>query len=122
MNTLETVKSLCSALENKKAPQVSLFDLEGRNPFVDYVVLVLCKNPIHCRALAKEVQDQIVASRETLNDDFYAKARITGSVESGWLIVDLNAVIVHILLEELNDYYQLETLFKSPPILYHTST
>jgi ribosome-associated protein len=38
--------------------------------------------------------------------------------DSGWLLLDCGSIIVHIMLEELRSFYELEKLWFDAPIIY----
>ena len=41
----------------------------------------------------------------------------TGMPESGWLIIDIQGVMIHLFDEDRRSYYDLESLWKDAPIL-----
>ena len=45
------------------------------------------------------------------------RAIVEGEPESGWVLVDLGDIIVHIFSPEQRDYYQLEELWADAPIV-----
>lgn len=45
--------------------------------------------------------------------------RWEGVMNSGWLILDLGSIVVHILGDEERDRYQLEDLWGKDAIIYH---
>ncbi len=64
------------------------------------------------RALADAVM-------ETAHKEFHAQARSVGRSESGWILVDLGPVIVHILSPDRREYYNLEEFWKEAKVLVH---
>lgn len=42
---------------------------------------------------------------------------VEGSEKSGWVLIDLGDVVVHLFETKLRDYYQLERLWKDAPTI-----
>ncbi len=60
------------------------------------------------------IRDELL---ETLKHNGTKSAIAEGTAESGWVLVDFGAVIVHIFSPEQRAYYQLEELWKDAPIV-----
>jgi ribosome-associated protein len=43
-------------------------------------------------------------------------ARVSGDAESAWIVVDFGDVIAHIFLPEAREYYDIEELWRNPPV------
>ncbi len=43
--------------------------------------------------------------------------KVEGSEKSGWVLIDLGEVVVHLFEAKLRDYYQLERLWKDAPTI-----
>ena len=54
---------------------------------------------------------------KTLKKAGSKRATVEGEPESGWVLVDLGDVIVHIFSPEQRDYYKLEELWAKAPIV-----
>jgi len=48
----------------------------------------------------------------------HAKGRMEGELSSGWLVLDLGDVVVHIFLPELRERYALEDLWSDAARLF----
>jgi ribosome-associated protein len=96
-------KDCANVLVNKKALDVLLMDLKEINSYLDYFIIATGNSHIHCTALAKEIQK------------FFNEINYTGiarpRLDTGWIALDYNDIIVHIFTRELRDYYQLEKLW-----------
>lgn len=104
-NSLELVKLCCRALDEKKAGDVRVLDVSAQSSITDYLVLATGTSDPHLRALRVELEKAIDASRN----------RIVGmetSQESGWLVIDVFDVMVHIFTAENREKYGLENLWK----------
>lgn len=102
---LELVKLCCRALDEKKAGDLRVLDVREQSSITDYLVVATGTSEPHLRALRVELEKVIDASG----------ARIIGQElrqESGWLVVDVFDVMVHLFLPESRKKYQLENLWK----------
>lgn len=85
-----------------------LLDLRPLAAFADYFVIATAVNARHTRALV-----------ETLNKELRSEGvrseHQEGGLDSGWVLLDYGAVVVHIFSPELRDYYALEELWREAP-------
>jgi len=104
-NSLELVKLCCRALEEKKAEDLRVLDVSDQSSITDYLVLATGTSDPHLRALRVELEKVIDATSN----------RIVGmetSQESGWIVIDLFDVMVHIFTPANRAKYGLENLWK----------
>ncbi|OUX38558.1 MAG: ribosome silencing factor [Kiritimatiellaceae bacterium TMED266] len=99
------IKRITSYLDDKKAINIQILDLKDISTVSDYFILATGANKPHLKALFEGLQLQLKADGLT---DFHR----TGISESGWLILDIQGVMVHIFDEEIREYYDLENLWK----------
>jgi ribosome-associated protein len=103
--TLELVKLCCRALEDKKAGDLRVLDVSAQSSITDYLVIATANSAPHLRALRVELEKVIDAT----------KTRIVGietSLESGWTVVDVFDLMIHIFSEDKRTQYGLENLWK----------
>jgi ribosome-associated protein len=104
-NSLNLVKLCCRALEEKKAGDLRVLDVSDQSSITDYLILATGTSDPHLRALRVELEKEIDASSN----------RIVGmetSQESGWIVIDIFDVMVHIFTAENRAKYGLENLWK----------
>ena len=103
--SLELVKLCCHALDEKKAQDLRVLDVSAQSSITDYLVLATVNSEPHLRALRIELEKAVDA----------AKTRIVGienAQESGWTVVDLFDVMVHLFVADRRSHYGLENLWK----------
>ena len=110
MNPLELAHTVVEALEDKKAENIVLIDLQNIAMFTDYFVICNGTSDRMLDALADGVIEKV---RETHG----LKTRPQGQSSSGWVVVDLGSVIIHCFAPEMRDFYKLEELWKEGKIL-----
>ena len=91
--------------DDKKGEDPALIKLPETSGVADYFVLATANSDPHLQALANHIERQV---RETF------EIRVISGDEGnpgGWVLLDFNTVIVHLMLPEIRDKYQLETLW-----------
>jgi ribosome-associated protein len=109
---LALARSLVRTLEDKKAEEILLLDVQGYCSFADYFIICSGSSDRMLRALMESVV-------ETAHKDHRAHARTEGRSESGWILVDIGPVIAHILSPDRREYYNLEGFWKEAKVLVH---
>lgn len=88
-----------------------MLDLRALNTIADYFVVCTGGSERQLRALVEAIESQI----ETELD---REARIEGTPETGWILLDYGDVVVHIFSVALRDYYRIERLWsKAIPVV-----
>jgi len=100
---IDIAKNCAKVLAGKKAEDILLMDLREINSYLDYFIICTGNSHIHCTALAKEIQKYF----KEINFKGLANPRL----DTGWIALDYNEIVVHIFTGELRDYYQLERLW-----------
>jgi ribosome-associated protein len=90
-------------LEDKKALDTVILDLAPVNPYFEYFIITTGGSMVHCRALAKDLQRYFA--------ELGRKERSRADLDSPWIILDYDDIIVHVFTEETRAYYQLEKLW-----------
>lgn len=98
------LQHICETLDKHGGKNIQTLPIP--TPFLaDFFVLATCTSQRHIKTLAEHVQKSLKSTRK--------KARITTDPESGWGLVDLNDIIVHLFLEDARAHYNLEDLWCS---------
>jgi len=104
-DALELVKLCCRVLDEKKAGSLYVLNVSEQSSITDYLVLATATSEPHLRALRVELEKAIDAT----------KTHIVGmetAQESGWLVIDLFDVMIHLFLPETREHYGLERLWR----------
>jgi len=101
----EAIKKLAlKALDELKAENVVVLDVRKQSSFTDFMVFASGKSTRHVKSIANEVIDAAKkASQPPLG--------IEGEDVGEWILVDLGDVIVHIMLPDTRQFYELEKLW-----------
>ena len=107
--TTALLRTLITALEDKKAENLKVLSVGGVSDITDYLVLATGNSEPHLRALRIEAEKVLDA----------AKARIagmdSGGFNSGWTVVDAYQIMAHFFTAEQRENYALEKLWKDAP-------
>lgn len=101
----DLARRIVDLLADRQAEDVLLLDIRQVASFADYFVIATAINNRQMRALVELVDTQL---RE---EDIKPHHR-EGGINSGWILVDYGAIILHIFSPELRGYYALEELWK----------
>ncbi|MDR9432251.1 MAG: ribosome silencing factor [Spiribacter sp.] len=95
---------VAEALDDMKAVDPTIIDVHGRTSITDYMAFATGNSRRHVRSIAEAVLD---SARE-----FGLKPMgIEGLEGSEWVLVDLGDVVVHVMLEDVRDFYRLERIW-----------
>ena len=111
LEAIEVARRVVAAASEKKATDIVLLDARGVCSFTDYLVLCNAESSKQSEAIFREI-GQLLKKQGILPH------HCEGTVDSGWLLIDLNDVIVHIFAPEERERYQLDRLWeRAIPIL-----
>lgn len=111
MEPLELARSLVNALEDKKAEDIVLLDVQGHAMFTDYFVICSANSERQLNALAEAV-DETARKKHRLKSP-----RQEGHPSSGWVLLDFGNVVVHAFAAEQRKRYRLEELWQAGQII-----
>lgn len=103
----ELTKLVLNDLDQMKALDVKVLDVRGKTSITDLMIIATGTSTRHVKAMANSV---VIASRAAGHPPLGTEGE--GSME--WMLVDLNDVIVHVMLSETREFYNLEKLWEVP--------
>lgn len=107
MTSKTIAERIAKVLDDHKAEDIMTIDVRERTPFTDYIVIATAGNERALNALSNNVND-------ALEEDGVEIRLTDGEVESGWIVVDVGEVMVHLFLEFRRKEYGLEELLAKP--------
>ena len=110
METLELVKKVVEALEDKKAEDITVIDIHGISSIADYFVIANGSNA-----------NQLSAMQDAVDEAMYTNGvhskQIEGNSNSTWILMDYQDIIVHLFSKEDRLFYDLERIWKDGKII-----
>jgi ribosome-associated protein len=104
MTSLEKAKAAVKALDDKKASNIELLDVSDQTSLSDYFVIASCQSTVQVRACVDEVDEQL----EELG---YVPLHKEGYSTGSWVLMDYGDVIVHVMQQEIREFYGIERLW-----------
>ncbi len=101
---------LCVELaENRKGENPLVLDVRKLTSVTSFFVVVTGTSDPHLRAIRDEIVTQLQEQHEL------KPLAVDGELRSSWVVLDYSDVIVHLLLKETREKYDLESLWGDAP-------
>lgn len=113
MNNLtgkEMAAIACSALEDKKALDIKVLDIEKVTSIADYFIIASGTNINQVQAMADNVDEMLTKSGCN-------PKQIEGYHGASWILMDYGDLVIHIFDEENRKFYDLERIWRDGSIV-----
>jgi ribosome-associated protein len=105
LQSIDVARLAVEAASDKLADNIVMLDTKQVCSFADYFVICTGDNPRQIEAIRQEIRDK-------LKRDDIITFHIEGTADSGWILLDLGDVVVHIFSPSQRDYYRLDELWQ----------
>jgi ribosome-associated protein len=106
IKTIDKALEAARAALEKKGTNLSIIDVEGRCSYADALLIASATNERQAAAIADSVEDNLRG---------HDVRPLTREGRGGWLLIDYGDLVVHVFVDELRAYYDLERLFSDAP-------
>ena len=107
MGPEKLAKTAVAALEDIKGRDIVVFNVTKRTALFDKVIIASGDSNRQVRALANNVCEEVKKGGGRV-------LSIEGAQTGEWVLVDLGAVIVHVMQPAIRQYYNLEEIWGTP--------
>ena len=102
----ELAVACAKAADETKAENIRVWDMRGLSNLTDYMVVCSGTSMPQLRAILRDVAGKVEEEHGVKT------AHAEGKADSRWVVLDYIDVMVHVMHQELRDYYGLEDLWK----------
>jgi ribosome-associated protein len=95
---------IIASLEDDKAIDLSIIELEGKSSLADFMVVVSGRSQRHVGAMADHLMDKLKA-------EGFAREKPEGLPDANWVVIDAHDVIVHLFRPDVRGFYNLEKMW-----------
>ena len=95
------------ALDELKAQSIKCMDVRHLTSVTDVMVIATGRSDRHVRALAESIVENCKRAGEP-------PLGVEGQDAGEWVLVDLSDVVVHVMLQRVREFYNLEKLWDIP--------
>lgn len=99
------LKIITDSLDDMKAEDVVVIDLEGKTSIASYMVVASGNSNRHVASIAQKIEENLKAAGH--------KSASEGAEKADWVLIDAFDVIVHIFRPEVREFYNLEKMWQS---------
>jgi ribosome-associated protein len=93
------IEKITQTLDTHKAEAIEVFDLKGKDYFVDYAIIASSLGQKHTIALLDHLK------RELKPEETFVYVEES----SDWVVIDLGDILIHIMTPEYRVKYDMET-------------
>ena len=104
MNVKEKVEIIKNALDDKKASNIEAIDVAEQTSLAEYFVIASCQSTVQVRACVDEVEEKMEEAGFMVNQK-------EGYRGGNWILMDYGDVVVHVMQQEIREFYAIERLW-----------
>lgn len=104
MTTDELTKLICDAMDDRRATDISVLDVEHVTTLTERFVLCTGNSTTQIRAIADAIEEK---STQAGNPPDH----VEGYVSANWILLDFGCVVVHVFHKDMREFYALEKLW-----------
>ena len=113
--TGSNVKQLAAFIQDHKGEDVVCIDVSEVSSWASYFIITTVTSMGHMRGLIRELRSELQTLDMSINHKHKKIA------ENGWELIDCGDVVIHVMTEEMRQFYELEKLWYAGKVLEFTA-
>ena len=105
MNSSHILEAIIEAIGNAKGLNISVLDVRDLTDISDHMVIVTGSSNRHVKSIMNTVVRE-------LRESGHKPIGMEGEQHAQWVLLDYGDVLVHIMITETREFYNLERLWK----------
>ena len=105
MQSQELEKNILLILEEIKGRNIIDIDVQKRSQVTDKMIIASANSSTHARAIASKIKKELKGKAKIIS--------IEGIDSCQWILIDFGNIILHIMQDEMREFYKLEELWQS---------
>ncbi|HIT90596.1 MAG TPA: ribosome silencing factor [Candidatus Merdenecus merdavium] len=101
----EMARIACEALEEKKAEDLKVINIEPVSVLADYFIIASGLNKNQVQTLADHVEEKMAQA------GFHTK-QVEGYISANWILMDYGDIVIHVFDTENRLFYDLERIWR----------
>ena len=102
-------KTVVAALEDIKGRDIVVLNVAHLSPLFERMIIASADSTRQVKALADNVQEKLKAAGVHV-------LSVEGQQTGEWVLVDLGAIVVHVMQPTVRHYYNMEELWDHPEV------
>jgi len=107
------VEDLVNVLKDEKVLDVAVITIPASRQYADYMVVGTARNTRHLRTVSSLIVS--LYKKKRYPEDAVPKREGELDTNTGWTAMDMGNIVLHLLVQEKREYYDLETLWTVGP-------
>ena len=104
--TTATIKKIIiETLDESKTLDIQALDITKLTDIADYMIIATANSTVHVKALVDKVSEKLKSSG-------IKPIGTEGENTKEWMLIDFGDVIVHIMIKNIREFYNLEKLWE----------
>ncbi|GIW23063.1 MAG: ribosomal silencing factor RsfS [Candidatus Sericytochromatia bacterium] len=99
------------AVFDSKALDIVSIDISEVSIMADYFIICSGRSRTHIQGIANNILEKI-------KDNNFKLYNISGYEQADWVLIDLGNLVVHVMNNEIRNFYKLEKLWSNGKIIY----
>ncbi len=111
----ELVLKLAELLDDHNVENTTVLDIHEQSGWTDYFVIATVTSQAHMRGIVRYVHEFL---HENSVEPYHRRKRVE---DDGWTLIDCGDFVVHLMTQEVRDFYDLERLWYLGRQLFQSS-